>query len=283
MPAFEQERKAALAEGLNIRELVAPVAVEAGGNRIRLTVQAMQVSGETAGDGRARVVPKGDATETLIVDKVVAATGAEADPVWAPSTGSGPGRLKMSHCLFEKRDIPILYGGDLMSPVLSVPHAIMSGKQAAMALDTYFQSGMDAVIPRLEECRIGKGSIVSMASYCQGKARRSNSPAVTFTDIKGHMFSGSERQEPPELSPELRIKSFSAVEACLSRESAVQEAGRCFNCGTCNGCGYCRIFCPEMAVVLGENNTINLDYCKGCGICVEECPRNAMHLETEAP
>jgi len=283
MPAFEQERKAALAEGLNIRELVAPVAVEAQGNRIRLTVQAMQVSGEDAGGGRARVVPKGDATETLIVDKVVAATGAEADPVWAPSTGSGAGHLKMSHCLFEKWDIPIIYGGDLMSPVLSVSHAIMSGKQAAMALDTYFQSGMDAVIPRLEECRIGKGQIVSMESYCRGEAYRNNSQAVTFTDIKGDMFAVSERQEPPELSPELRINSFSAVEACLSRESAVQEAGRCFNCGTCNGCGYCSIFCPEMAVVLGESNTINLDYCKGCGICVAECPRNAMHLETEAP
>lgn len=283
MPAFEREREAALAEGLIIRELVAPVAVEAAGNRIRLTVQAMQVSGEDAGDGRARVVPMGDATETLTVDKVVAATGAEADPAWAPSTGAGPGRLNMSHCFFIERGIPIIYGGDLMSPVLSIPHAIMSGKQAAMALDTYFQSGVDAVIPRLEACRIGNGPLVSMETYCQGKARQNNSQAVTFADIKGDMFSVAKRQEPPELSPELRIKSFSPVEACLSRESAVQEAGRCFNCGMCNGCGYCSIFCPEMAVKLGEPNTINLDYCKGCGICVAECPRNAMHLETEAP
>ena len=72
------------------------------------------------------------------------------------------------------------------------------------------------------------------------------------------------------------------MEGDLTRKEAAQEAGRCFNCGTCNGCGYCNIFCPEMAVVMDEPNTIDLEYCKGCGICVEECPRNAMHLEVEA-
>ena len=86
MPAFEQERKAALAEGVIIRELVAPAVVEAEGARIRLTVQDMQVSGEAGEDGRARVVPKGGATETLVVDKVFSATGAEADPVWEPGS-----------------------------------------------------------------------------------------------------------------------------------------------------------------------------------------------------
>jgi Pyruvate/2-oxoacid:ferredoxin oxidoreductase delta subunit len=243
----------------------------------------MQVSGEASKDGRARVAPKNNPAKTLIVDKVFAATGAEADPVWEVDNEAGSGRLRMSHCLFEKREIPILYGGDLMSPVLSIPHAIMSGKQAAMALDTYFLSGLEAVIPRLEECRIGEGPGVSMEIYCQKEARSNSTHTVPFAEIKTDMFAVSERQEPSELPPEQRINSFAAVEACLSREKAVQEAGRCFNCGTCNGCGYCEIFCPEMAVVRRDRNTINMDYCKGCGICVEECPRNAMHLETEAP
>ena len=281
MPAFELERKAAQAEGVTIRELVAPVAVEAEGSGLRLTVQAMQLSGETAGDGRARVIPKRGETETLTIDKVVAATGAEADAAWDPGAEAGCRRLRMSHCLLEERDIPVLYGGDLMSPVLSVAHAVMSGKQAAMALDTYLQSGLEAVAPRLEECQIGDGPGVSMAKYGEGEARQSSPQTVGYADIKSSMFVVCERQAPPRLSPDQRVRSFSVVEACLSTEDAVQEAGRCFSCGTCNGCGYCRVFCPEMAVVLGEHNTIDLDYCKGCGICVEECPRNAMRLEAE--
>ena len=282
MPAFEKEKEAALAEGVAIRELVAPVAVEAVTGGYSLTLKALQLSGETDVDGRPRVVPKGEATEILTVKRVFAATGAEADAAWDPGRETDYGRLALSHSLLEARDIPVLYGGDLVNSVLSVPHAVMSGKQAAMVLDTYFRAGMTAIAPRLEACRIGGGPGVSMEKYCNAKARNTNPDTVVYADIKSSMFEVSERESPPRLSLEKCVQSFSAVEACLSKEGAIQEAGRCFNCGTCNGCGYCSVFCPEMAVVLGECNTISLDYCKGCGICVEECPRNAMHLEAEA-
>jgi NADPH-dependent glutamate synthase beta subunit-like oxidoreductase/ferredoxin len=283
MPVFEQEREAALAEGVRIRELVAPVSVEADRGRLRLSVQAMRPSGERAGDGRSRVVPTGGETRVLTVDKVFAATGAEADAAWAPGRETEYMRLELSHCLLELRAFPVLYGGDLASPVQSVTHALMSGKQASMALDTYFQAGIAAVAPRLAECRVGEGPAVSMEKYHSSDARRASPQAVVYADINSSLFDRSERGTPPQLSPECRVRSFSAVEACLAGEEAVQEANRCFSCGTCNGCGYCRLFCPEMAVALGARRTIDLDYCKGCGICVAECPRNAMRLEAEAP
>ena len=66
---------------------------------------------------------------------------------------------------------------------------------------------------------------------------------------------------------------------------AIQEAGRCFNCGICNQCDNCFLFCPDLAVVRDETDPqgryINYDYCKGCGLCVVECPRNAMVLIEE--
>ena len=282
MPAFEQERAAALAEGVAIRELVAPISLEAAAGRFNLTVQAMRPTGETDGDGRARVAPTGDAAEILTIDKVFAATGAEAEPAWEPGSSADYGQLALSHCLLEERDIPILYGGDMANPVLSVPHAVMSGKQAAMALDVYFRWGPASVAQRLAECQVGGGPGVSMDTYNNREARRKISRIVTYTDIKSGMFAASARTEPVRLSPERRIRSFSPVEACLAGEDAAREARRCFSCGTCNDCGYCGVFCPEMAALPGERPAIDLDYCKGCGICVEECPRNAMHLEAEA-
>ena len=84
------------------------------------------------------------------------------------------------------------------------------------------------------------------------------------------------------ISKEKCIQSFSEIEQTFSEKNLIIETGRCFNCGICNGCDNCRIFCPDVAVILDDaGRRINLDYCKGCGICVAECPRNAMALEEE--
>ncbi len=54
---------------------------------------------------------------------------------------------------------------------LSCVDAIASGKHAAMALDTYFARGTDAVEQRLAGCRVGAGPALSMAVYL-GKDRK---------------------------------------------------------------------------------------------------------------
>ncbi|MCG6911917.1 MAG: FAD-dependent oxidoreductase [Deltaproteobacteria bacterium] len=279
MPAFGEEREQALAEGVALKELSAPVALRKVDGGFALDVQAMQLTGGMSEDGRARVEPVAGATETMDVQGVFAATGAEPDIACLPGPGKRTGRLPLSHCLVEGGAIPTVYSGDLASPVLSVTHAIMSGKQAAMAIDVCLKDGIENVIPRLDECSLGEGRGVSMEKYRRGNARDVSSHCVPLAEIKTHYYDRTERNLPATLAPERRVHSFDPVEAGLSKEAAMQEAGRCFNCGTCNGCGYCSIFCPEMAVELSEPNTIDLDYCKGCGICVEECPRNAMTLE----
>jgi Pyruvate/2-oxoacid:ferredoxin oxidoreductase delta subunit len=105
---------------------------------------------------------------------------------------------------------------------------------------------------------------------------------VVFDEINTDYFQPAPRAVPATLSPDQGLQSFSEIESTLSTGAAAKETGRCFNCGICIGCDYCRIFCPEVAVMVeNETRRINLDYCKGCGICVTECPRNAMALEEE--
>ena len=64
------------------------------------------------------------------------------------------------------------------------------------------------------------------------------------------------------------------------RESAHEEAQRCFSCGACTACGDCVVYCPEGILKhVGDTScTIDEDYCKGCGLCVAQCPRSALAM-----
>jgi len=277
MPAFELEIEQALAEGVMIKELLSPVAVEKNGSGLILKMQPMKVSGQMTEDGRARVSPSQEDQEIFFATEVFMAIGAEADHAWTPGQG-----LRLSHSLLVDRGVPVVYGGDLTSPELSVSHAVLSGKQAAMALDTFFKAGIDAVEKRLRTCRIAEGPVLSMAAYLEDRTTTDiTRKPVSVQDIRIDLFDKAERQTPVEIPPTQRARSFSASENSLSRSAVVREAARCFSCGFCNRCGYCDLFCPEMAVDLAGERTIDMDYCKGCGVCVEECPVNAMSLDVE--
>jgi Pyruvate/2-oxoacid:ferredoxin oxidoreductase delta subunit len=181
-----------------------------------------------------------------------------------------------------EREIPLVIGGDLTSPVKSVADAIASGKQAAMALDTYFEKGRAAVSNALTAGRVGPGPALSMDAYLGGNRRERNAHVVTYDEIVTDYFQTAPRVTSTSLDAIQRLQSFAEVESTLSGPLAKAEAARCFNCGNCNACDYCRLYCPEMAVKVEKGQrSIDMDYCKGCGVCATECPRNAMALEEE--
>ncbi|MEA2060935.1 MAG: FAD-dependent oxidoreductase [Thermodesulfobacteriota bacterium] len=283
MPAFAQEIDMALEEGIELMELFSPVAIDLDKSGYLLTLQKMKPVDMETKTGRTRVVPDEAPHQTLAVDKVFTAIGAAPEENWYLPPEDQDHIIKLSHCTFWENDFPVVFGGDLTSPVKSVADAIASGKQAAIALDTYFRQGKEKILENINNSRVGTGPSLSMEIYLQGKRKERNPHVVSFQEINTDYFCEISKNEPAVLSPDQRADCFDEVENGFDRGAGIKEALRCFNCGICNDCDNCRVFCPDAAVVVNKKRYIDLDYCKGCGICVVECPRNAMSLEEEKP
>ncbi len=278
MPAFRKEIVLAQQEGVDIRELTIPVRMDRDARGITLRLQKMVTDGVETDSGRARVIPIRDDQENLHVQQVFTAIGAEVENSWQQAEHGS--RLQLSHCSLTNDGLPVVRGGDLVNQVLSVSDAVASGKQAAMAIDSFFQEGWASVEKRLADCRVGQGPALSMESYLKNDVLRRRHPQIVdYHDINTAYFLPADRTEPVIDGPRERKASFSDYRSDFTTRSASNEAGRCFNCGICNDCDNCRLFCPETAVFVEDTRGIDMDYCKGCGICVVECPRGVMTLE----
>ncbi|HRZ65500.1 MAG TPA: FAD-dependent oxidoreductase [Spirochaetia bacterium] len=282
MPAFADELRGALDEGVSLRELRAPASLaRRGDGSILLAAEPMRLAG-IGPDGRGRVERTGSPAEELAFDAVYAAIGAAPDEAWAIPASS----LKLGRCAIDLAGSPPrAYLGDLASASLpalaeSVADAIGSGKEAAIALDALFSKGPGRVEAEVERSRVGGGPSVSLGAYLGGERGRRSRRVVAYADLNPDYLERRERELGPELSPAEAARGFAELRAPLSPSSAIAQAERCFSCGLCNDCDNCRTFCPEVAVRLsGGRRAVDTDYCKGCGICVTECPRSAMSME----
>ena len=288
MPAHKPELAMAFQEGIEVMELASPISIQPNDQNLsayapcyKLVLQQMKISA-TKISGRPQVIPDGEKMKTIRADNIIVAIGAAPHAQDHFAATAGAKTLNLSHCKFILTETPYIFGGDLTSPTKSVVDAIASGKQAALALNTYFNSGLEDVISGLAACQVGPGPALSMDAYLGG-ARQGRNPHVTaYSEIVTDYFQPGSRVNPASLPLDQRCRSFEEVESTLNGKAAKEEAARCFNCGHCNACDYCRLYCPEMAVKVEKGQrSIDMDYCKGCGVCAAECPRNAMVLEEE--
>ena len=254
MPAIAEEIEEALAEGVRIEPLAAPVRLSGDGEEAALICRRMTL-GEPDESGRARPVPV-DGDEALTAfrcDTVLLALGQAPDGSLLPA-GSLPddeGLLPGAY------DTPLCTAGDLVRPEGTVAAAIGGGRRAAWSLHTAL------------------GGVETLSR----PAPLVDVSALTFRDVPHvDMARGSVRQ------PRSRATSFLEVRQGLSdradQETAYEEAQRCFSCGACTACGECVVYCPEGILThVGDTNcTVDEDYCKGCGLCAAQCPRSALAM-----
>jgi Pyruvate/2-oxoacid:ferredoxin oxidoreductase delta subunit len=165
----------------------------------------------------------------------------------------------------------------------AVVEAIASGKRAALAMHLKsLGSAPERMIPPL---RIGAGSSLSMQSHLEN-SQLDLKNVVQFSDLNTLVSRRCASHAQKKAIPESRKRSFEEVRKGLTQSEAIEEATRCFNCGTCIQCDLCFILCPDISIVKTGNNAyeVNADYCKGCSICATTCPRHVIEMgmsETE--
>ena len=282
MPAFGDEILEAIEEGVKIRYLVNPIRIQQRDNMKRLECLRIEL-GEKDESGRRRPVPIPNSNFFIGADTVVIAAGEEIEVSCLPK-----GMDKKEGIVLTQKDGSagikgIFAGGDLTSNQRTVAHAIGSGKKAALAIDCYLK-GKDTE-ETIRQILIGEGPSLSIFRHLHPEERPMNPHVVTFEELNTDYFETSKKHREQRDLTKKRIKGFGEVTSTFTESVALEEAERCFSCGTCNGCENCYVFCPDASVMKTEeflSHQVDYDFCKGCGICFSECPRGAISLKEEA-
>jgi NADPH-dependent glutamate synthase beta subunit-like oxidoreductase len=281
MPAFEDEIVEAIEEGVKIRYLVNPIRIQQKDSMKRLECLRMEL-GEKDESGRRKPVPIPHSNFFVEADDVIIAAGEEIEVSFLPK-----GMEKKEGIVLTQRDGStgikgIFAGGDLTSNQRTIAHAIGSGKRAALAIDCYLK-GKDTE-EAIRQNLIGEGPSLSIFRYLHPEERPMNPHIVTFEELNTDYFEPSKRNRESKGLVKKRIKGFGEVTSPFTEGIALDEAERCFSCGTCNECENCYVFCPDASIIKIKDilsHQVDYDFCKGCGICFSECPRGVISLKEE--
>jgi NADPH-dependent glutamate synthase beta subunit-like oxidoreductase len=205
-------------------------------------------------------VDKNAKPEKFVADSVIIAVGQRASLAWLPEEFKNErgtiktdafGRLGNSN-VFAAGDIVQLGSGQ----PLMVVNAVGDGKRTAFNLDKVLRN--EPLRPRTVPIDV----IMEL--------ERMN---MTY-------FPQFPRVQQTLLEPMSRRRLQDEVILGYTEEQAVEEASRCFSCGTCNACDNCYLVCPEPCIVRSDRSNglykILVDYCKGCRVCIEECPTGCL-------
>ncbi len=253
MPAFEDEMVEAMEEGVKIRYLVNPIRIQQKDGLKRLECLRMEL-GEKDESGRRRPVPISNSNFFIEADDVIIAAGEEIEISFLPK-----GMEKREGIVLTQRDGStgikgVFAGGDLTSNQRTVAHAIGSGKKAALAIDCYLK-GEDTE-EAIRQILIGEGPSISIFRHLHPEARPMNPHVVTFEELNTDYFELSKRHRESIGPVKGRVKGFGEVTATFPQSIALEEAERCFSCGTCNGCENCYVFCPDASILKDRRHSL---------------------------
>jgi len=169
-------------------------------------------------------------------------------------------------------------GGDLVRQRPAVADAILSGKRAALSIHLKANGYEPEKI--LASLKLGKGSFLSINAFAEERGIDLGR-AVEFAELNTLPYRKVEPHHGIALPPWARKNDFKEVNGGLEREAAIDEASRCFYCGTCIECDLCFLLCPDISIIKEGQRlySVNKDYCKGCSICATTCPRHVIEME----
>jgi Pyruvate/2-oxoacid:ferredoxin oxidoreductase delta subunit len=247
-----------LEEGVELMHGLAMTAVRGNGKVESLQLQPARFTG--AINASPIAIDREAPGTPFPVDQVIIAVGQHASLAWLPAEFKNDrgtiavdrfGRLGNTN-FFAAGDIVQFGSGQ----PLMVVNAVGDGKRVAFNLDKVMRN------EPLQERMVSIDVITDLS--------RMN---MTY-------FPKFARVQQGMLNPASRKKTQEEVIQAFSEEQAIEEANRCFSCGTCNACDNCYLVCPEPCIVRADRSNglykILVDYCKGCRVCIEECPTGCL-------
>jgi len=258
MPCVPEDLHDMREEGVDLLHGLAVTSILGNGSVEALQLHPARFTG--AVNKSPIAIDRDAASARFAVDNVIIAVGQHASLGWLPAefknergtiAVDASGRLGSTN-FFAAGDI-VQAGG---SQPLMVVNAVGDGKRVAFNVDKVLRG--ETLQPR--------------AMFID-----------VITDLKRMnmtYFPHFPRVPQALLQPESRKKTQDEVIQAYSEEQAVEEANRCFSCGTCNACDNCYLVCPEPCIIRTDRSNglykIMVDYCKGCRVCIEECPTGCL-------
>ncbi len=258
MPAVPEDLHDMLEEGVELVHGRCMTAVVGNGNVEALQLHPARFSG--AVNASPINIDRDAPGERVAVDNVIIAVGQHASLAWLPGEFKNERGTIKADRFGRLGDTNFFAAGDIVQlgtgQQLMVVNAVGDGKRVAFNVDKVLRG--EPLQPR-------------------------NIPVDVIFDLNRMnmtYFPHFSRVQQTLLPPNRRKKTQQEVIQGLSEEQAVEEAGRCFSCGTCNACDNCYLVCPEPCIVRGARSNglykILVDYCKGCRVCIEECPTGCL-------
>ncbi len=236
MPAHEWEVEAALAEGVELRELTTPTRF-LGVDGALAAIECLEMElGEPDSSGRRRPVPVAGSERLVPADLAILAIGlAPGTEAFAAEVDVDPrrGTFVASPATLQTSVPWVFAGGDAVSGPSMIVEAIGQGKRAAHFMDLFLRGEpLDA------------------------KGLGERLPAVDSRAVlsRGGRITRRPASRPSELPAADRSRSMVEVEGALDEEAARREASRCLDCGVCSECHECVAACPANAIDFGQRS-----------------------------
>ena len=205
MTALYEEIEGAIAEGVEIKELTAPVGIRLENGRATGLVVKPQVIGKVRG-GRPAPIASDEPEYVIDADYIVVAIGQsiQSEPFSEAGMPTWYDQLTSNDATIVETLQGVFVGGDCNSGPATVIKAIAAGKVAAANIDSYlgFNHQLEVDV---------------------------DVPPARHRDIVA-----AGRALVPERSAQERKNDFAEFEFCLSDQAACLEAQRCLRCD-CHG------------------------------------------------
>ncbi len=231
MPAYANEIEDAIAEGIQMKYLTAPVRIIGKDGKIAGFECIRTELGPSDYSGRRRPVPVEGSEFIISCDSVISAIGQQIDLVWgaqadAPET-TRRNTLVVNPYTMQTTSPGIFASGDVVTGPATVIEAVASAHKAVAAMEKYIQ-GED------------------LEAYAQMKDSK-EPPGNNWYPVPQGKLS-EKHAKTQQLPVAERISSFDEVELGFSEADAQREALRCLNCGGCSECMECVKVCEANAI-----------------------------------